>query len=167
MIISRRQLILREVKRRLQAITVANGFNTDAGLSVRMGFIPMLGPDDVRQVIAIIPREDQVIPSGGLSLSLRLPIDIHALVDAAEQEPWESVELMLTDLKRAMELPDLSLGGMVHGGNNIHGLHRGTTEVFERRSGTDPIGAVVTYVAPYAEVWGNPQMATEPRIETA
>lgn len=157
----KRYRIITEALRRLRLISVANGFLTDVGANVFWGFVPVLGQDDVKQAIALLIGEDEL--AGGFQggkVSLRLPLNIAALVSPEfrdRDEPGKQVELMLADIKRAMELDDNTFGGLLRGGNNVTGLSRGTTEVFERRTGTDPIGVVITYAAPYVESWGSPE----------
>jgi len=68
------------------------------------------------------------------------------------------VEDALADIKEAVEVEDRSLGGLLIGGrNNPEGLQRGTTEPFERRSGSEVVGALITYACRYAEAWGQPE----------
>lgn len=154
---TRRQRILEAIKGRLEAICRSNGYETDLGANVLLGEFPTFGPDDPEQVIAILIGEDQI----GEHLSnipITLPINIAAIVKPDVAEPWVKVEQAICDIKRAVELTDRSLGGLLIGGrNNAEGLFRGTTETLERRSGSDAIGAQVTYGAKYVEAWGHPE----------
>lgn len=153
---SRRLRILEALKARVEAITIANGFTTDAGLHVYLGVIPALGADDEKQAIALIPGEDSV----GKHLSnirIDLPVNIAAVADPTLDRPWEAVEAMLLDIKKAVELDDRSLGGLLIEGNGVLGLYRGTTEILERRSGTDAVGVAITYGCPYVEAFGAPE----------
>jgi hypothetical protein len=52
-----RKRILAACLQRVSAITVDNGFRTDAGLTVTVGFVPQLGPSDPVSAIAILPRD--------------------------------------------------------------------------------------------------------------
>lgn len=153
---SRRQRILEAFKARLEAIRIEDGFETDLGLQVLMGELPAFGPDDPTQVLAIIPREDQV--AGALNkIPIKLPIDVAVLVAPDISEAWKLIEAGLRDVKRAVELEDRTLGGLLIGGrDNPGGLIRGTTETFPRQSGSMVSGASITYVAPYTEVFGDP-----------
>ncbi len=154
---SRRQRILEALKARVERITIANGFQTDLGKNVLLGELPTFGPDDPKQVLAILPREDQV--GDHLSnIPIMLPVDIAALVAPEIHHAGTIVEQALSDIKKAVELEDRSLGGLLTGGrNNVAGLVRGTTEPFDRRSGSDVVGVLITYGCKYAEAWGDPE----------
>jgi len=153
---TRRERILDAITERLVAISIANGFRTDLGKVIVVGEIPRFGPDDPTQALAVLPREDQI----GETLSnipIIWPIDIGILLSAAVSKPWKTVEAGIHDVKRAMELEDRGLGGLLTGGrNNVEGMLRGTTESYPRVSGTDAVGALITYAFKYVEAWGNP-----------
>jgi hypothetical protein len=154
---SRRQRILEALKARVEAITIANGFQTDIGLTVLLGETPTFGPDDATQVLAILPGEDQILGQQA-KVSILLPVNIAVIVSPDIAQPWVIVEQALSDIKQAVELVDRSLGGLLTPGDgNVEGLVRGTTEIFERTSGSDAIGAAITYGCKYAESWGNPE----------
>lgn len=154
---SRRQRILEALKARLETIQLADGFQTNLGLHVLLGEVPVFGPDDPQQVLAILPQEDQV----GEHLSnipILLPVNIAVIVAPDRDAPWAIVEAALSDIKKAVEVGDRSLGGLLQGGrNNPDGLQRGTTEALERRSGSDAVGALITYGCRYIEAWGDPE----------
>jgi hypothetical protein len=145
--------------RRLRLIRKSGGFRTDVGMNVHWGYVPQFGENDPKQVIALLVGEDEIASSfHGGKLSIRLPLNVAVIVspDLKEGHPGEAVELMLADVKEAMELDDNSMGDLLIGGNNVTGLHRGTTEPFERTQGTDAIGVQITYTAPYSESYGRP-----------
>jgi hypothetical protein len=155
--LTRRQRILEAIKARLVRIRVEYGSQTDLGLQVYMGEVPTFGPDDHQQILAIIPREDVIDSQQVGKVFLYLPIDVAVVVTPTVAKPWAIVEAGLADIKVAMETGDLSLGGLlVPGRDNPQGMLRGTTEPFPRRSGSDVVGALVTYVCHYAEAIGNP-----------
>lgn len=155
---SRRQLILEALRTRAAEIEIANGFQTDVGKRLYFGEVPNLGPHDSNQALAIIPMEDQIGELQLGNLSILLPVNFVALAKPTLSEPWVIVEQVIADIKKAIELEDRTLGGLLTGGrNNPEGLIRGTTEVAVRQSGSDAVGAMVTYVCHYAEAWGHPE----------
>lgn len=154
---SRRLRILEALKARVSAIKVSDGFNTDAGLRVYLGELPVLTPDDPEAVIAVIPKED-IVGSALNNIPITWPIDIVVLVRPEITEPWVLVENALADIKKAVELEDRTLNGLLIGGrDNPGGLVRGTTETFPRQTGAEVVGVSITYACPYAEAFGYPE----------
>ena len=151
---SKRVQILTAFKTRVEAIAQANGFNTGAGQHVHLGEIPGLGEDDPDVAIAIIAMDtkDQKPPSA-MKIIETLPVAICAVAKAGASDSWMTVELILQDIKRAIELPDddRRFGKLLAGY-----LERGGTVTLERNIGSDVVGAAVIYDCPIAEVWGNP-----------
>lgn len=160
MTLSRRQRILKAIEARLEDILIANDFQTDLGEHVLLGEIPAFGPNDPDQVLAILPREDQVDGQqlGGGKLFIVLPVDVAVIVSAKTCNAGVIAEAGLSDVKAAMERDDMTLGGLLNGGrDNPEGLLRGTTEPFERRTGADAVGFTITYACRYTESWGRPE----------
>lgn len=154
---STRQRILEALKARAEEITTANGFQTDLGKHVLLGEIPTFGEADPPQVLCILPQEDQVTVMRGRKLILTLPVDFAVIVKTG-QCGWANVEAGIADVKKAVELADATLGGLLRAGNeNDEGLQRGTTEPLERSSGSAYIGASITYGCQYSEAWGSPE----------
>lgn len=154
---SRRLRIIEEGRRRLQQITKVNGFWSDAGLRVYLGVVPQLGESDPPFGIALTVGEDQLNAQQLGKYFITLPLNIVAFAKPDIDEPWLVVEQLLTDIKVVFESDDPTFGGLIRQGNdNSVGLYRGTTEVLERRSGTDVCGVMVSYGAPYTEAFGNP-----------
>lgn len=147
---SNRQELLEAFKTRVSAIAKADGFQTDAGLTVFLGDLPTLGPDDPPEAIAIMVGDDEPRYQGAQIL-IRLPVLLVALVKAELDEPWAAVEAILADLKTAVELPDRTLGGTVK-----RQIERGVTRTLPREMGSTTIGAAITYWCPYVEVYGAP-----------
>lgn len=150
---SRRQRLLEAVLARLQAITVANGFQTNAGDNVFLGVAPEFGPDDPSAAIAVavgeeVPRFQQA------NLLIGLPIAIQALVNLEKDDldqPWLMVEAVIADIKTAIELEDRTFDGLV-----AMRIERGSVLTIPREPGSTTVGAQVTYIAPYIEGWGTP-----------
>jgi len=147
---SRRRLILEALKARVEEITVEHGFETDAGLTVFLGETPALGPDDSTTAIAIVIGEEDPRYQGAKFL-IRLPLAIQAIARADLDQPWLAVEDVIGDIKRAVELEDRTLGGLVKSD-----LERGSVQALEREPGSTTVGAEVVYFAIYSEGWGIP-----------
>lgn len=147
---TQRQLILTALVGQLQLITIANGYNTDAGLAVYLGVSVDLGEDDADVAIAVVPETDEVAFQGA-NVLVRLPIEIQAIAKASLDQPWLAVEELVADIKRAVETEDRTLGGVVR-----KRLERGSTRTLEREPGALSVGCSITYVAPYVEGWGTP-----------
>lgn len=145
-----RLLVLKEFERRCQAIH-GSGFHTAAGHAVHLGLLPGMGPDDPDEAIAIIPGEED--PRWNAKQVLVLwPIEIHALAKATVRKPWEAVERVIADIKRAVELEDRTFGGLLRRDS----IERGAVRAAEREPGSTTVGALVPYTVRILEVWGNP-----------
>lgn len=136
---------------RCQLITVANGFNTNAGNNAHLGEVPELGPDDGGQAIAIIIGDD--VPSaqdfGPETVELQLPIDIQALTIADLDDPHLAIEDLVADIKTTIEA-DVAQPAP------IKDLDRGSTSVLEREEGSTVVGLSVAYTVTMFETWGAP-----------
>lgn len=148
MAVSTRQRILEVLRARLQAIATADGFQTDVGDRVFLGEVVSLA--DADHALALVAQEDEVGRIGE-NVQLVLPVQVQAWALASLDEPWGRVEAMIADIKRAIELPDRTLGGLVPAR-----ITRRSTRAIERQEGSLVVGATVTYAAPYAEGWGTP-----------
>jgi hypothetical protein len=145
-----RQRIIEAFLTRVLAIATADGFDTDAGRTVFLGEAPQLGESDPSEAIALVVGDDQV-KYQGVNLLIALPISIQALAKADLEQPWLAAEAVLGDIKRAVELADRTLGGLVQ-----RQFERGTTRALPRVPGSTTVGIVIEYQAPYVEAWGNP-----------
>ncbi len=135
---------------RLSAITLANGFSTDAGKLVLLGEAPTLGEDDPDSAIAIVIGEDEPGHQGE-NVVYVLPIEVQALVKANVTEPLLAAESVVGDIKRALEL-DHDIGGLAV----RRGFDRGPTRVLPREEGSGTVGVGVGYRILIAEKWGDP-----------
>lgn len=148
--ITRRVLILQRLGALAATIRKTNGFDTDAGAVVYIGAAPELGPNDPDYAIAIVPAEEAHVEDGRISNGL--PIEIQAIGKAAAADAWIGVELLLGDIKAAIEDPnDRTLGSALKGV-----MKRLTTRTLERPPGATTIGTAITYACPYVDEWGNP-----------
>jgi hypothetical protein len=152
---SKRQQILEAVRTRLRAIKTEDGFRTNLGDEVLLGELPAPGPDDPVG-LAIGVGEEQ-IGSVQEKVKVTLPIEIYILATVTDvSEPWVNVEQALADVKQAIELPDRTLGRLL-----VDKLRRGPTRSFERESGSLVVGAVITYLADFTDLWGHPEHPEE------
>lgn len=147
---SKRREIIEAIVARLEAITTAGGFNTDAGALVFLNEAPALGEDDPDEAIAVMVGEDEV-GFQGEHMMINLPIDVQAIAKASIDDPYLAAEAVLQDVKTAMELADRTLGGLVK-----RQFLRRSTRTLEREPGSTYVGVVITYVVPYTEQWGRP-----------
>jgi hypothetical protein len=147
---SRRQLILEALSARVAEITISHEFDTDAGLALYLGELVELGPDDPETAIAIVVGVEEPRYQGE-NLYIALPITIHALARPDLDQPWIAVEQVISDIKRAVELPDRTLGGLVK-----RQIERGSVVTIERAAGSTVVGMSITYTCPYLEGWGAP-----------
>lgn len=153
---SKRAEILDALIQRVTAIRVADGFTTDAGDNVYLGETPELSGADEVSAVAIVPQDDTLTPAGSVAFMIEWPIEIQALigVDPPTVESWATLEGLLGDIKRAIELSSDSehnLDGLVH-----KAFTRGSTRTLERETGTRTFGLSITYTFTLKEGWGTP-----------
>jgi hypothetical protein len=139
-----------ELRTRLGHITIANGFNTDAGDLVFLCERPQLGPDDPVAAVALVVGADEPGHQGE-HVVLLLPVSIQAHVKVVADDPWMTVEAIVEDIKRAIET-DHDLDGALL----PRGLERGSTEPLEREDGSSTVGCGVEYRLRFKERWGAP-----------
>lgn len=154
-----RKQILAAVRARLEAITTANDFSTDAGAHIFMGVLPKLGPEDPDAVIAVVPQDFSPTPLGKVQLRIAgdWPIDVIAVANASENrdDPWMVIEDVLADIQRAMELEDRTFGGLV----NPTEFESGAARIFGRESASEIVAVAQTYTFRLQRVWGCPELA--------
>lgn len=149
-VISRRQLIILEFQTRMSAIKQSDGFQTNAGFAPYVGEYVVLDEESPESAIAMVLRDD--IPKRvGENVSLTLPIEFQAIAKSNINQPWMMVEALIADIKKAIELPDRFLGGLVK-----ERFERGQTRPIPREPGGATVGASITYLVHYAEAWGAP-----------
>ncbi len=153
---SSRERAIDELVTRVSRITQENGFGTDAGLQVLLMERPVFGPDDPPAALVIVVPEDAPDPRQREHVITTVTFNVQAIVPAAIEGqdwlPWREIERILADIKRAVELPDRTLGGALI----TDGLTRGATRPLEREPGAEVVGGAVEYHAMFGEVWGNP-----------
>jgi hypothetical protein len=149
---SLRERICGAMLERAQAISQANGFWTDAGATIVLGQPLQLGEGDPDAALEVmVGDEDRASYQNG-KLFYRIPFHFKAISKAGRAESWRDAERVLADVKRAIELEDAHLDGLL-----AHpGLERAPARVLPREPGASDVGIVVTYFAPVQEGWGNP-----------
>jgi len=143
--------VLEEFQRRLAQIH-GDGFHTNAGHKVFVGESPELGEDDPVEAIAVLPLDDQIVHHQK-KLQVLWPIEVHALTRVDPVKAWQAVELIVGDIKVALELDDREFDGDIA----FPGLERlSGTRTRPRESGSRTVGVVLPYLVRVQEVWGNP-----------
>jgi hypothetical protein len=159
---SKRQAAIAELVRRLEFITKAKGYNTDAGEHIFLGEAPSFGEGDPPEAIAILIQDDSPQTSGG-AIRTRTPIEIWAVVPAGIEAPLLAVEAIIADVKEAVEIEidgsvDRFLGTIADDGHPYgtlpRGLERGVIQALKREPGGTYVRAAVEYVANFEERWG-------------
>lgn len=149
---TRRQLILAALATRVAGITVAAGFETNAGALMFIGEAQELGPDDPDQAIAMsIGDEEPKWQGPGKALLPRMTVSFAALAKANLDEPWVMVETLIGDIKRAVETDDPWLGGLLQ-----FPFERGPVQSRKRQPASETVGAVVSYRVQWKEGFGVP-----------
>jgi hypothetical protein len=143
---SKRELLLDATKALLDA----------TGYQVYLGEAPAFGEDDPDEVIVVMVEPDEVDHKGEGFL-VTVPLSIQAVVKAGVSaldfsRAYRSAETVIAAIKRAMEVEDRTLGGLVA----WNGLERGSTAPLEREPGSEFVGVSVQYRAPIEEGWGAP-----------
>lgn len=147
--ITRRLLILERLGALAGVIQKANGYDTDAGLRVYIGAAPELADADPDYAIAIVPADELTTEDGRLSNTF--PVEVQAIGKAGAVDAWINLELLIGDLKKAIELEDRTLGSILKGV-----MKRTATRTLERPPGSTTIGLGILYTCPYVDEWGNP-----------
>lgn len=154
---SRRQLTLAALATLLEEITVANGFNTDAGEMVHLGQDVELGENDPGPAILVISGIEKFDPAA-TKLYSAWPISIRAVagvVDNDFDEAWTIAELVVADIEKAVETADRTLGGLINW-NGAHGLILDSIQTVERDAGSSVVAVDVVYIARLQRTWGDP-----------
>lgn len=149
---SKREQIIDALVARAQAITQYNGFNTDAGESMVIGEELKLGPDDPDSLLFLLIGNDESASWQAGKVFYRIPFRFQVISKAGRVDTWRDVERLLQDVKRAIELADVKLGGLL----DHPGLIRLPCRSLEREVGATDVGVELTYLTPLQETWGNP-----------
>lgn len=154
---TQRVRILTAILERLQAIRAGeeapegNGtFLTSVGDAVHLGVEPKLSKDDPDALVIAIGDDVPEVPGQQLKALIDVPVEIQALAAADLDQPWLTVEALLGDIKRALELRDRQFGGL------LRTFTRGPSRTLPREPGSTSVGVGITYQVGYSEVWGKP-----------
>ena len=153
---SKRIGALTELKRRLEQITITNGFSTDAGKNVLLGENAKLGPDDPETAIAIVVGSSTEEHLGFSKVIVsRVGLSLQAFAKAAPADgadPFLVAEDVVADIKRAAELEDRTLNGYC----SNPGFSRASVTPAKRLEASEYVGAKVDYSLTFEEAWGRP-----------
>lgn len=145
-----RLTLLQTVIGMLEGILIASGYETNLGATLDVGEIPELGPDDPDDRLVLTINPDRVTYQGEDKF-VRLPLTIAVLRKADLADPLATIETGLGDVKKAMEVADRTLGGLV-----ARQFEVGSTRAIPRAPGSVTVGAAIDYEFPYREAWGRP-----------
>lgn len=159
---SQRETALLDLRDRLAWITVAHGYNSDAGQNISMGEIITLGPDDPPAALSIVVGQDSPIVEGGV-VRTTVPVEVQAFVPTDVDAPVIALERLIADIKQAVEIEgndqnaaaDPSVDRALAGTLPL-GLTRGSTRPIPREEGSSVVGASVGYLLAIEERWGQP-----------
>jgi hypothetical protein len=151
---SKRSQIIAAWKARLVAIAIGDGFETDAGLSVYVGFVPTLGEQDAELSLALTVGVDTVpnplLKKGKAFVELLLTVTV--LAKTASLDAWQVLEAGLADVKRAIEGPtDKTFGGLV-----TAEIERVAADGIGRGSGGQALSTSQAWKVSFQETIGNP-----------
>lgn len=153
---SLRYRVIVAIKERLSAIQVERGFNTNAGLTIFAGEVPLLGEGDPDEAIAIVTSIDEPGYQGENVVGV-FPFEIQALVKVTAKVPLLAVENVVADIKTAVELGlDEDRKRNLNGIGIPFSFERGQTRVLDREPGSVDIGVGVLYRITLKEAWGHP-----------
>lgn len=107
------RLAIAAIETRLQAITVVNGYNTNAGNQVHLGLRGFDAEAETFPQLSIASGQEQVEELTARRYRCRREIRISGYVEDVSA-PTVALEYLIEDVQRAMEQSDETLGGLVH-----------------------------------------------------
>jgi hypothetical protein len=148
---SRRQQVLAAIRERLQAITVANGYATDAGLHIHHG--GEVTAHDEMPVLIYRP-EPAVLVAEGRQEQWRVTVMVTGLAISEGEDPLDAAEALLADIKQALFTPtDRTLGGVA-----IDVAPASGADTFDREPGGSFVGCIVPALVEFIETRGEPHV---------
>ena len=132
---------------RLQAILISGGYNTDAGNQVYSG-LRYFQDDSTFPILTVFSGEEVVEKLTYNSYRSERTINIEGYVQD-KSTPTASIEQLIEDVQRAIEQPDISLGGLVEVVD-----YTGVEEIDPPEAGSDIAGVRITYLVTYQRVYG-------------
>lgn len=145
-----RLALVEELVKRLTSIRREDGYHTDAGELVAFGEKPELGEDDPDVAIVLVLGDvENGWQRGGKASLVQLPIEIAALAKASLKTPGMTAELVLEDVRTAIETEDRTFAGTLS-----DPPEKGPVRTIAREPGTTTVGVSVSYTATLKEGWG-------------
>lgn len=132
---------------RLKLILVAGGYNTNAGNQVNAG-VRFFQDDQTFPILTVFSGQEFVEKLTYNSYRSERTINIEGYVQDAAT-PTISVEELIEDIQRAIEQPDITLGGLVEVVD-----YTGIDEIDPPERGSDLAGVRVTYLISFRRVYG-------------
>ena len=159
--LSKRQQIIAALKARAAEIQIANGYQTDAGLTVHYGYRrPALA--DTMPRIGLVSGElepTDPINQGDVVVRLHWPVWFIGIdrVDAGADDALDKAEAILSDLKRAVFLEDRTLEGVLLTNRNVGDILYGGETVIDREDGGHYVQCAVCALVTFVEGYGVPE----------
>lgn len=147
-----REQVADALMERVLEIQKVNGFNTDAGVTVVLGQKVRPGESDPDTVLQVTVGVETVATWQAGKVFYKIPYVFEVISRAGRAESWRDAERLLQDVKRAVELPDTTLDGLLE----HPGLERSPARTLERDPGAEDVGIEITYFACVQESWGSP-----------
>ena len=145
--------ILQTVASRLQVISQDDGYYTDIGRSIRLD---MREPQADDLPCCLVTMGERTLESNsGCTDRIDMEITVVGYMPLIDQAYIQGDEI-LSDIQRAVELEDSTLGGLLR---RQFGLAFLSSEIYMPEIGANAVGARVTYSAPHVRVTGDPEIA--------
>ena len=145
--------IVAALRARLEGISVAAGFNTDAGSVVRHGRLKADSRSLHLAILSGASTESQ--DAARQRVNCRLTVEIAACIPTTPEDVGEDVEDVVEDIQRAIEVDTgRSLGGIA---SDVAPLGRGRAVPVD---GTANEYTWLTYLVSYIRGYGQPQKKT-------
>lgn len=157
-----RQKIIAAMKARAATITIANGFNTDAGLHVTHGYRRPAKGDAMPRIALISAAEvPEAEVQDDVIVRRRWPLYFIAAAEVAadDENALDTAEKLLADMKRALfDENNRTLGGLLSKNKEIGNVEMGAEDTADREPGGNLVEAGVTALVTFIEGYGHPEL---------
>lgn len=147
--------ILEVIASRLEVVDQAAGYYSDIGTDVRLD----RRPPDVSTLPCVLvylePAEVDRVTGNREQVALSITVEAFAHLKPGGHFEGQGVEL-LSDIQKAVELADDTLGGLVSGANQ--GIRPASFETALPEQGVNAVSARITYAVPYIRKSGDPEI---------